>query len=235
MASPGKVQARVIKVFKHTDTVASYQLEPLGRVPKFHPGQFLHLTLSAYSSDQPWPESRVFSIASSPTERTTRLDITISVKGVYTKKIYDERAEGDRCWLKLPYGEFLFSADHRLILVAGGVGMTPFISRLKTMIEEQSNQAVILYYGIRSRAHFLFGDLISLCEERLPCFTSHIYCEDGTVPGTKGMLDIAAIAASATTGELVYLSGPPAMIQTFSTRLNQFGIAGERVRIDNWE
>ena len=235
MATPVKVNALVTRVVKHTPSVVSYQFEPQGRVPKFHPGQFLHLALDTYSPDRPWPESRVFSIASCPSERTQRLDVTISVKGRYTRRIYETLAEGAECWLKLPYGEFLFPPDRPLVLIAGGVGITPFLSLLKKMLEEKSAQSVSLCYGVRSAAYYLFGDLLSCCEAELPNFRKTVTCEDGSVPGNRGILDIEAIHAAAPQNALFYLSGPPAMIQRFKVRLLELGVENECIRVDDWD
>lgn len=235
MATPVKIKATVEQVVKHTPSVASYRLTPQGRVPKFHPGQFLHLTLDAYSPDRQWPESRVFSIAACPSERTQRLDVTISVKGRYTRRIYETLAKGDECWLKLPYGEFLFPADRQLVLIAGGVGITPYLSLLKQMLEEKSGQSVLLFYGVRSAEHYLFGELLARCAAELPNFRKTVYCEDGSMPGNKGLLDIAAIHADAPEGSLFYLSGPPAMIGAFKSRLGDLGVESGLIRVDDWE
>ncbi len=235
MATPVKVKAIVERVVKHTGSVVSYQLVPQGRVPKFHAGQFLHLTLDEYQPDRQWPESRVFSIASSPAERARELALTISVKGRYTERIYKTLEKGSECWLKLPYGEFLFPDDQPLILVAGGVGITPFLALLKKMLEQKSEQAVSLYYGIRSEEHYLFGELISRCEVELSNFGKTVYCENGSVPGERGILNIEAIHAAAPLGALFYLSGPPAMIGAFKNRLRDLGVESERIRVDDWE
>ncbi|HNX35651.1 MAG TPA: FAD-dependent oxidoreductase [Kiritimatiellia bacterium] len=235
MATPVKVKALVTRVVKHTPSVVSYQFAPQGRVPKFHAGQFLHLTLDDYQPDSPWPESRVFSIASSPAERASELAVTISVKGRYTERIFNTLEESSACWLKLPYGEFLFPSDRHLVLIAGGVGITPFLSLFKQMLEDKSSQAVSLCYGVRAAEHYLFGDLLSRCEAELPNFAKTVYCEDGTLPGHKGILDIAEIYVSAPEGALFYLSGPPAMINVFRKRLGDFGVTGDRVRVDDWE
>jgi len=235
MSTPVKIKAAVAAVVKHTASVVSYRLVPQGRVPKFHAGQFLHLALDEYYPDRQWPESRVFSIASSPSERTQQLAVTISVKGRFTQRIFDTLETGSECWLKLPYGEFLFPTDRHLILIAGGVGITPFLALLKQMLEEKSEQAVTLCYGVRSATYYLFGDLLSRCEAELPAFAKKVYCEDGSVPGNKGLLDIAAIHAAAPEGALFYLSGPPAMISTFKSRLRDLGVEGERIRVDDWE
>ncbi len=77
--------------------------------------------------------------------------------------------------------------------------------------------------------------MIARCEAELPGFSKTIYCEDGTVPGHRGMLDIEAIRAAAPADALFYLSGPPPMISAFKTRLLETGVAADRVRIDDWE
>jgi ferredoxin-NADP reductase len=235
MASPVKIKAIVENVVKHTGSVASYRFAPQGRVPKFHAGQFLHLALDEYHPDGQWPESRVFSIASSPSERARELAVTVSVKGRFTERIFQTLQKGSTCWLKLPYGAFLFPPEGHLTLIAGGVGITPYLSFLKQMLEEHSERAVTLWYGVRSADHYLFRELLSRCEAELKHFRKNDYSEDGSVPGNMGALDINAIHAAAPAGSLFYLSGPPAMIGSFRDRLRNLGVECERLRVDDWE
>lgn len=235
MANPVKIRAIVDDVVKHTESVVSYRFKPQGRVPKFHAGQFLHVALDEYHSDAQWPESRVFSIASSPADRHEELAVTVSVKGQFTKRIFQTLEKGSECWLKLPYGEFLFPSDRHLTLIAGGVGITPYLSLLKQMLEEKSQQVVSLCYGVRSEEHYLFGDLIERCEKELPNFGKTVWCEDSSVPGEKGILNIDAIYNTAPDGSLFYLSGPPAMISTFKRRLLDLGAGCGNIRVDDWE
>jgi ferredoxin-NADP reductase len=235
MASPVKIKATVEEVVKHTDSVVSYRFKPQSRVPKFHAGQFLHIALDEYHPDAQWPESRVFSIASSPAERHEELAVTISVKGQFTKRIFKTLEKGLECWLKLPYGEFLFPTNRHLILIAGGVGITPYLSLLKQMLGEKSEQAVTLFYGIRSAKHYLFGELLDRCEAELPNFEKIVWSEDGSIPGEKGILDIETIHAIASANALFYLSGPPAMISAFKARLLDLGTNSGNIRTDDWE
>jgi len=235
MATPVKIKAVVTEVIHHTATVASYHFKPQGRVPKFRPGQFLHIALDEYQPDVQWPTSRVFSIASSPSDRASDLAITISVKGSYTERIVKTLDKGTECWLKLPYGDFLFPPDKDLALIAGGVGITPFISLFRQMLEEKSTQSVSLFYGIRSAPYYLFGDLLDCCESELPNFKKNIWCEDGSLPGRTGMLDVDFIRESVPSGSLFYLSGPPVMILSFKNCLALSGVASECIRVDDWE
>jgi ferredoxin-NADP reductase len=235
MANPAKIQAIVREVVRHTDSVVSYRFAPQGRVPKFRSGQFLHIALDDYHPDMQWPESRVFSIASSPSQRHVELAVTISVKGRFTERIYQSLETGSECWLKLPYGEFCFPKDKHATLIAGGVGITPYLSLLKQMLEEKSEQAVSLYYGIRSAEYYLFSDLLDRCEAELPNFSKTVYCEDGSFFGEKGILNIQTINEVAPEGSLFYLSGPPEMIQSFREYLITQGVSEKQVITDDWE
>lgn len=236
MATPVKLSAIVSRVIKHNDQVVSFRFQPCGRVPKFHPGQFLHLTLEAHTFGRSWPESRVFSIASATAERSREIGITVSVKGEYTKRIYDTLNEGRECWLKLPYGEFLFPADRPLILVAGGVGITPYIALFHKLLAEKSNQAIHLFYGVRSAPYYLFDELLARCSQVLPNFCKTIYCEDGTLPSAQhGMLDIKSIYSTVSNSALYFLSGPPLMVHSFQLALGVLGVQSDAIRVDAWE
>jgi len=70
-----KIPCKVERVTDHGERVYTVELVPSALVPRFKPGQFLHLALDTYEPGGFWPESRVFSIATSPRERD-RLAIT---------------------------------------------------------------------------------------------------------------------------------------------------------------
>ena len=69
MAVVRKIACAVAKVTDHGERVYTVELETATPVPRFTPGQFLHLALDDYEPGGFWPESRVFSIASSPRQR----------------------------------------------------------------------------------------------------------------------------------------------------------------------
>ena len=124
-------------------------------VPRFKPGQFLHLALDAYQPGGFWPESRVFSIASSPRERD-RLAITYAVKGAFTARMERELAEGRGVWVKLPYGEFVIDQSRDAVLFAGGTGVTAFTAFLQSL-ETGRAPRVLLFYGARTPDLFVYG------------------------------------------------------------------------------
>ena len=66
-----KLNCVVEQVIDHGERVYTLALRPERPVPRFRPGQFLHLALDPYDPSGFWPESRVFSIASPPRSGTS--------------------------------------------------------------------------------------------------------------------------------------------------------------------
>ena len=85
MSIPRKIRCHVESITDHGGRVYTVEMAPTGPVPLFRAGQFLHLTGDDYDPAGFCPESRGFSIASSPQDRQ-QLRICYSVKGLYTTK-----------------------------------------------------------------------------------------------------------------------------------------------------
>ena len=156
MANPVKIKVIVTAVVKHTDSVVSYRFFPQGRVHKFRAGQFLRVALDKYHPAAPWTESRVFSVASSTARRSDEFAVALSVKGRFTDRIFQTLDVDSTCWLKLPYGEFVFPPAQHLMLIAGGVGITPHRSLLQQMLEENSEWLRVLEWMIGSNKNECF-------------------------------------------------------------------------------
>jgi len=158
MAVAQKIRCRVERITDHGEHVYTVDLAPERRVPVFQPGQFLHLALDAYEPSGFWPESRVFSIASSP-QRRERLRITYSVQGRFTARMEKELAEGKFVWIKLPYGEFIVQATSDVVLFAGGTGITAFTAFLDGLTPAFPHK-VYLAYGARDSNLLIYRDLV---------------------------------------------------------------------------
>jgi len=241
--TPVKIPAIIETVITHGEGVKSFIIRPMKRCPNFKPGQFLHLAINEYDPSFHWPESRVFSIANSPTRRD-RIRITFSVKGKFTHKMFNDVCEGDTVWLKLPYGNLLFpdndTAD--IVLIAGGTGITPFISFLEYAIDNKVDNKISLYYGVRSPQYLIFGSLIQECEKALRNFKHHIFIEReaninmcGNI--SIGILPIYKIVDGRVENQSAsyYLSGPQQMIMNFSEKLIGNGIPSQNIIVDEWE
>ena len=217
-------------VTDHGEHVYTVELEPSVAVPAFRPGQFLHLALDLPQPGGFWPESRVFSIASSPRERD-RLAITYVVKGAFTTRMERELAPGGSAWVKLPYGEFVVDSTRDAVLFAGGTGITAFIAFLGSL-PPAGVQRVALFYGARTPDLFVYGDFTTIRARQVDGLDVHLICE-----APDGQLSVAGAwpVIESLHDPLVYLSGPPAMLTALHAQLRERGVPESAVQTDAWE
>jgi ferredoxin-NADP reductase len=225
-----KIPCRVRAVTDHGEHVYTVELEPSMTVPRFSPGQFLHLALEQPQPGGFWPESRVFSIASTPLDRD-RLAITYAVKGAFTTRMERELAPGGSAWVKLPYGEFVVDSTRDAVLFAGGTGITAFTAFLQSLQPERQPR-VLLFYGARKPSLFVYGPLAEACAREVPSLSCSLVCEE-----TDGRLrvDAAWPAIEALHDPVFYLSGPPQMLATLTAQLRGRGVSPAAIRTDAWE
>jgi ferredoxin-NADP reductase len=216
-------------IVDHGERVYTVELEPSTRLPLFKPGQFLHLAIDPFDGGF-WPESRVFSIASSPRDRD-RLTITYAVKGAFTTRMERELAPGAVVWAKLPYGEFIVDAESDAVLFAGGTGVTAFTAFLQSLTPDLDSR-VVLFYGARTPDLFVYGPLVEACADEVPSLACHLIDES-----THGRLEVDAAwpAIAALHDPVFYLSGPPPMLAALTAQLRQRDVPDERIRTDAWE
>ena len=185
MAVVRRIPCVIRDVVDHGERVYTVMLQPSVAVPQFKPGQFLHLALDHYDGVGFWPESRVFSIASSPRERE-HLTITYGVKGAFTTRMERELVPGATAWAKLPYGEFVIDPARDAVLFAGGTGVTAFTAFLKSLAPDHASR-VVLFYGARTPDLFVYGPLVQACARDVASLTCRLVCEE-----THGRLEVDA-------------------------------------------
>jgi ferredoxin-NADP reductase len=226
-----KYKSIIRKIANPVEGVYTLTIEPHVGKFRFAPGQFLHLSIdSDYDGVSQWPESRCFSIQTSPNDSDS-LKITYSVKGAYTKQMEELIQEGCEVWVKMPYGE-LFEQAHskeNTVFISGGTGITPFLS-LFTDSSFSEYSRPVLYAGFRSEA-------LNLYQQELDCAfnindslnLNLIYQE------TDGILDIQKILSENSHSNSYFISGPPVMIKAFKQYLIENNVAENNVLTDDWE
>ena len=102
MPVPPKIHCWVERVTPHGNHVYSLDLILERFFVRYMPKQFLHIDLYPYDPSRYWPESRVFSIASSSRNRE-KLCSSYSVQGKFTARMEEELKTSKEVWLKLPF------------------------------------------------------------------------------------------------------------------------------------
>lgn len=224
-----KYPARVVSIHTNTEGIYTVELESLAKPFKYEPGQFLHLALDEYDPASQWPESRCFSIQSSPGELLIK--ITYAVKGRFTIRMQNELLPGKNVTLKLPYGD-LFLQEHvktNTVFISGGTGITPFLSLFNDS-KFSAYEKPVLYSGFRNEDMNLYKDEITLAGKiNASLEVKNIYQDK------DGILNIENIFNQSDKDTSFFISGPPVMIKSFKEFLISKGLITSQIKTDDWE
>jgi predicted ferric reductase len=213
----------VSDVRRPNDTTADVSLEPVREPLAFAPGQFVVLSFGGPGGWQRHP----FSIASALSER--RLEVSVKAAGDYTRDLYERLRPGTPAKAVGPFGGFDYRrGGHDQIWIAGGIGITPFVSWVRSL-DDSFDRQVDFYYSVRGPADALYLDEIDAAARQHPTF--HLTLIETE---RQGLLtaEQAASGHPAGTDLWVYMCGPPPMMTALAKGFRALGIPASRVR---WE
>jgi len=234
---PQKIRCRVVEIQDHGERVYSVLLQPESPVPTFQPGQYLELALDGYRLRGNWPESRSFSIASAPSDRSL-LRITYAVKGQFSTRMEAELRLGGPVWVKMPYGEFIIDTARDVCLLAGGTGVTAFTAFLEGLSANYPH-LVHLFYGARRPGQLIYRPLVQAAAQRCPGLQVRYFAEqdfDGK-DCLPGRIEAETVFGSVQEplSLTYYLAGPPGMVQALTQGLIQHGLPPGQIVAEAWE
>lgn len=229
MAIVRKYRSEVMSIITSIENVYTVEFRSLEKPFNYTPGQFLHLALDSYDPAKQWPDSRCFSMQSSPNSELIK--ITYAVKGNFTDRMRQEMKTGREVTLKLPYGD-LFTQPHNkenTVFIAGGTGITPFLSLFNhpTFSEYISP---VLYAGFRNKGMNLYQAELERAQKINPFFKVTIVNQE-----IDGVLNVEKIYEVSDHKTSFFISGPPVMIKTFKKVLLTSGVPSNQVLTDDWE
>ncbi len=135
---------------------------------KFTPGQYMEFTF-----DHPNPDSRgnrrYLSLASSPTEKDIRLGIKFGNPPSSFKKNFLNLTSKQKIVASQLIGDFTLPRDinKKLVFIAGGIGITPFRSILKYLVDTGEKRDIVLIYTAKTADEFVYRDVISEAQDKL--------------------------------------------------------------------
>ena len=196
-------------------------------IKKQRAGQFLFVR---FPGDKALNESHPFTISSAPAEEVLRL--TIKASGNFTRELFATLREGTDAVIEGAYGMFDYKTGGlKQIWIAGGIGITPFLSFIRDMDGGLAHD-VDFYYTVRHPEEALFLDEIRAADERNPRLKTHI-----RFSATEGSLTIDHILKKIH-GHVkdyhVYLCGPLPMIQTFEKKFLALGLPKGQIHFEEF-
>lgn len=222
---------RVVEAIQEPGHATTLVFEAQGHAGmKFRPGQFVWLTLG----DSPFSlQQHPFSISSSATH-PYKLAITAKALGDFTNGLSSVQP-GARAWLEGPYGVFFHDADSSrgAIFIAGGVGITPIISMLRTYRDLGRDFPLWLIYASSDADSILFRDELDEMAVNLPLTLVYVLTNPPeNWNGETGYVDADLLARYLPEDNDVieyFLCGPPPMMDSVEPILIVRGAALNRV------
>ncbi|MDG4789365.1 FAD-binding oxidoreductase [Micromonospora sp. WMMD1102] len=192
----------------------------------FTSGQFVFLQIRRSGLREPHP----FTVSSAPAEE--RLRLTVKAVGDYTARLHERVETGHRATVEGSYGMLDYRrGGPRQIWIAGGIGITPFLSWLRDL-DQLDDRRIDLYYTVRQPAEVLFWDEVREVAARNPGLRIHL-----NVSAEAGSLTVARLVAehgAAVAVADVFMCGPVPMIRTFERGLRQHGVPAARIHFEEF-
>ncbi|MEU1410669.1 FAD-dependent oxidoreductase [Streptomyces sp. NPDC005731] len=229
-ATPWEGYLRVAGIEPLTPTVRRMRFEPLAgdAMPfSFAAGQYVKVDLPVAVE----PIERSYSICSSPGESGF---VEIAVKhepdGLGSGFLHEELEVGLALRVSGPHGEFTWepgAEESTLLLIAGGVGITPLMSVLFAAADAGHAGRIVLLASYRTEDEVVFGPEIAALRSRLPGLEVSVFVTDRT--GRIGLDQLLPYAGPTTR---VHLCGPAPMMQDLIGSLTELGVPRAAIRTE---
>jgi ferredoxin-NADP reductase len=234
------MKARLVSADRIAEDTAGFTFE-LREPFAFEAGQTCDLTIASprYQDDE--GASRTFSIASSPAD-LPRLLFATRLTGSAFKRTLLEAPPGLEVEIEGPFGSFVLhrNAAKPAVLFAGGIGITPFRSMIKSATERRLPHRLTLFSSNRTAATTPFLPDLEGWQRANPNFTLIATITDpaGGDGWThrKGRIDAAAIKpyVDASTGAICYVAGPAGFVNGMRAVLDEAGADPDNVRTEEF-
>src|SRR5690606_10401210 len=169
----GPRRFKVVRKQRESAVISSFYFEPEdgGEVMDFEPGQYLTVLLDVNGVAL----RRNYSLSCAPGEGHYRISVKREPEGVASTHLHDRVAEGDVVELLPPAGEFTLGSAHRpLVLLTGGVGITPAISMLKAAAPT-GRPIEFVHAALNSSVHAFRDEVAELAEKYPNIRTCYVY------------------------------------------------------------
>jgi predicted ferric reductase len=216
---------RVDQIIKQ-DTIIDIVLIPLGKPLTFRAGQFVFAKFDQIGDNQSHP----FSISSHPSQ--SKLRLSIKILGDHTNALKNLKTNTlVQIWG--PYGTFSekFFTGKPAILVAGGIGITPFLSMIKAESETPLNRQISLYYSTSTQNESVYDEEIKniISECRNIKYTQNISKKSGRLTARRIFSDHPDINKTN-----IYLCGPLPMMLSLRDGLMKLGVKQYKIYFEDF-
>ncbi|OZA30674.1 MAG: nitric oxide dioxygenase [Hydrogenophilales bacterium 17-61-9] len=202
-------------------------------IADFEPGQYLGIKVRVPGHE--YDEIRQYSLSNAPGKDHYRITVKAESmlpghQGKVSNHLHGAQP-GDQVWLQPPTGDFTVKhAGRNLVLIAGGVGITPLLSMLLHRIETGEDvSALVFIHCCRDQAHHVMGEELRRLSAQHG-FSYYVSYETGSGADHQGYLEQTVLSQWLTQADAdVYFCGPKPFMAAVQTQLLQMGLRDEQL------
>ena len=235
-----------------TQTICSFELVPQDgqALPPFLPGQFLTFSLDIpTASGATQPVVRCYSISNAPDPSHYRVSIkrapapvnTLFPPGRSSNFFHDQVQESSLLQMRAPAGHFyLDRGEAPVVLIGGGVGITPMLSMLTWCLAKHPGREVWLFYGVRHSQELVMQAQLQALAAAHPNFHL-LFCLSDAAPDEisdqrhqrQGRVDVALLRTVLPLKPYhFYICGPTPLLQSLVPALEEWGVPDSRIHFE---
>lgn len=238
---------KIIRKEAETDQITSFYLKPIdhGKLPTFRPGQYI--SVRVYVPEWDLIQPRQYTLSDAPGKETYRISVkredgnAQNPAGQVSNVLHNNYHEGDIIDLAPPAGEFfLDEQSHKpVFLISAGVGITPMISMLTYLSEQQTQRPVSFIYGTRnSKTHAMHHQIDEIIQKnnhiKKITFYSQPEAQDRQYDHV-GRVDLITVKEDIIPDAQYYLCGPTKFMQDRAKDLKSLGVSSENIHAEAFD
>ncbi|MBY0119062.1 NO-inducible flavohemoprotein [Paenibacillus sp. FSL H8-0317] len=239
---------KVAKKVQESEVITSFYLVPADgqSIASYEPGQYISIKIQPEA--QSFTQIRQYSLSDAPGKPHYR----ISVKrergvlerpdGVISTYLHDHIEEGSQVEISAPAGDFTLNADDQrpVVLLSGGVGLTPMISMLNTLVNLNDNRAItFLHASPNGQSHAFRDHVNSLAERNQGVKAYYCYTQPEGSDRTNNHFHKEGYMDAAWLRQVIdeldstyYLCGPVSFMRAVYTELQALGVAADNIHYE---
>ena len=227
----------IVAIKQETPSVKSFVLDLGEEGFTFLPGQWV----DCYPEQEGNHSTAGFSMTSSP-GMVGRIQLAVKLVGEnpVTLFLHQRARTGDVIYVNGGQGDCYYRREmgDSLVLIAGGIGITPFMSMVRYVDETYPDVGVNVVYSARSSSELLFGDQLTGMasrNQRIRCAFTVTQPKEGSWDGRVGRINTTMLRATAIESKsLFYVCGPPLMIDHVINLLIRLEVPNSRIKHEQW-
>lgn len=206
----------------------------------YRPGQYMEWTLPHDHIDDRG-NRRYFTLASSPTESELRLGVKFYKPSSSYKKAMLAMTDETTIVAAQVSGDFVLPRNQKkkLVFIAGGIGITPFRSMVKFMLDTHEQRDVKMLYGVSTVQDIAYGEVFEQARRELGIETTYALAKPDTTHSLPayhraGYIDHAAIRTAVPDyrSRTFFISGSHDMVMSVQDTLEKLGVPKKQIKID---